>query len=593
MRLFFLPLILGRMKNIITNAKGVYVKFKKYLWISVLLFFYSYSMDQRKLRRESGLQKLPLEKQIGQLFVVKTVADLESDEIQDASGYRLDKNHVGSLIKDFHIGGIAFSQISTAQNLRDTITYYQGLNAQTNKIPLLVCADFEWGLTQRVRDAVRFPKNMTLGAIGDDALLYFMGREVARQSRLLGVNLVFAPVADINTNPENPIINDRSFGENPLLVTQKASAIRNGLQDGGVIACLKHFPGHGDSSQDSHLTLPTISHDKDRIESVELYPFKKLAQTSRAIMMAHLSVSALGSFFWPTSLSHRVVTTLLRGRLGFKGLIITDALDMQAVKDFRLYSGVECAALRAGNDILLMSPAVPDAALSIRSALETKLLSKCELKSHVAKILAAKKWVRKQVPLPVSNESLYDQLHTQYASELKRVLYRDAVTLVRNDNEILPLKVNENVCYVQVGLQDLTPFKQSLAHYCTKAFSVASDLSNADIEKLLSMIESTDKVIVGMLGMNRSAAQNYGVTEGNRNLIARLKNHCKNTALVLFGSPYSLKWFEDVPAIVVAYEDDEDAQKGTVEVLTGAHNPTAKLPVSGSRQFLAGTGLRY
>ncbi|TET06458.1 hypothetical protein E3J79_02115 [Candidatus Dependentiae bacterium] len=588
------------------------MKLGKYLLQSfiVSLFFvntYSYAMDNLpqdyKTEVKELLQKLTCEEKIGQLFMIATVVDPTDPRNARALGMSINPTKsspefVHKLIKDYHVGGLIIQGRSDIKPVAEFIKAYQEFNKGHNKkIPLWFGQDLEWGLTMRIEDAVCFPKNMTLGAISDNDLLYAMGKEIGRQCKQLGVHINFAPVSDINSNPANPIIGDRSFGENKELVAQKAIAIMNGLQDTGIIACAKHFPGHGDTEKDSHLTLPMISRTKEEIENVELFPFKELIKADvKSIMTAHFAVPALElKENLPASLSHEIVTNLLRKQLNFKELVITDGLDMQGVCKDREDGYPELEALLAGNDLLLCPRHVPEAVNLIKDAINDGIISKAELNKHVTKILAAKEKIFEHQQGFDDLENLQNQLHTEEAYELKRTLYREAITLVCNDNNILPLDSNKSVCCVQIGQTKSSPFGETLA----KQFSIflnttlSSEISDSDREHLLSQIKLDDTVVIGMVGMTRAAAQQYGVTESIKKTIRELKDHCNNVIVVLFGNPYSLKWFEDIPAIIVAYEDDPDAQIGAAEVISGALNPKGKLPVTASEKFPFELGLSY
>jgi beta-N-acetylhexosaminidase len=565
----------------------------------------SYSMDISKQNcddLEKLMQELTCEEKIGQLFMIATVVDPTDPRNARALGItpnptKSSPEFVQELIKDYHVGGLIIQGRSDIKPVANLIREYQKFNIEHNKIPLWFGQDLEWGLTMRIDDAVRFPKNMTLGAISDNDLLYAMGREIGRQCEKLGVHINFAPVSDINSNPANPIIGDRSFGENKELVAQRAIAIMKGLQDTGIIACAKHFPGHGDTGTDSHLTLPVILHDKKRITDVELFPFRELIKAGvKSIMTAHLAVPVLEpKENLPASLSRAIVTKLLKEECGFNKLIITDGLDMQGVCEGREDGYPELGALLAGNDLLLCPRHVPETIKLIKGAVKEGIILKTELDGHVTKILAtkAKIFVRQQ---ELANlEDLQNQLHTQEAYDLKRILYREAITLICNDNNILPLTRNKSICYVQIGSTEASPFGKTLAQQFSLSLNILlpSEISEFDKNNLFSQIKVDDTVVIGMVGMTRAAAQQYGITESIKKVINELKDYCTNVILVIFGSPYSLKWFEDIPAIIVAYEDDPDAQVGAAEVISGALSPKGKLPVTASDKFPFGLGLSY
>lgn len=568
-----------------------------------LVTIHVYSKGLVKQAIEDIFPQLTLEEKIGQLFMVSTVADPEFLQgtafgIDPATYQRINKGYIDRLIKEFHIGGIIFQRLSTPAALVSAINHYQAVNKKSNKVPLLIGQDLEWGLTMRLVDVVRFPHNMTLGALSDDTLLYAMGKEIGRQCKLLGVHLDFAPVVDINTNPANPIIGDRSFGEDKELVVRKGTAIMKGLQDSGIIACAKHFPGHGDTSKDSHLTLPIVLHEHERLFSTELYPFRELIKKGvKAIMTAHLDVPALQPQRCPSSLSRAIVTHLLHAQLKFQGLTVTDGLDMKGVCQDKSPGSVELQALLAGNDILLCPKHVPEAVALIKKAIADGTLSERELDDHVKRILHAKQdaiGCADTMSNQLSSERLLAQLNTKEAYALKKSLYRQALTLVKNDGYILPLKKKPAIVYVQIGPKQDTNFYKKLASYFTTTFyCLSGQANNQEIDELSKKIDANLPIIIGLMGMNRFVDKDYGITSAIRSLVENICKCTKSVILVLFGTPYALKWFHSVPSLLVAYEDDPDAQEGSADVIAGTYVPKGALPVTASEEFKAGLSISY
>lgn len=334
------------------------------------------------------INQLSLDEKIGQLFMVAAVSDEElNKEFMAVSCYSMSKEYVAQLIQQYHIGGIIFLGRGTKQKQIECTQYFQSLS----KIPLLIGQDCEPGLIERrIIDSVEVPWAQEIGK-RDDETVYEYAQKIADQAHELGVHLIFAPVVDINTNPDNPVIGKRAFGCTKEVVVQKALAFMHGLQDAGIIACAKHFPGHGDTSTDSHETLPYIMHTYERINEIELYPFKKLIEAGvQAVMLAHLVIDALDSEKTPTSLSRPVITDLLKNELGFSGLVITDGLGMKALTSHYTHGEIAVKALQAGADLLLCPVDVPAATQAIKQALASGDLSEQELDEHVAKIVAAK-----------------------------------------------------------------------------------------------------------------------------------------------------------------------------------------------------------
>ncbi len=339
-----------------------------------------------------NINDLTLEQKIGQLFMVTAVADEEiAHEIMKKKPYRMDKEYIEALIATYHIGGIIFLGKSDYLKQIERTKHFQNLSI----IPLLIGQDLEPGRVGAARfaDFAHFPHNKQLGIMDNKEYTYYMGKAIGDIAKTLRVDIVFAPVADVNNNPKNPVINDRSFGDNPELVAKHAIAFARGLRDMNIIACAKHFPGHGDTNVDSHYDLPLISHDKERLHAIELAPFKELiAADIPAIMIAHLEIPALESEDnISSSLSKKIVTDLLRKELGFDGLIITDALDMGGISNQYTNGNAELQALIAGNDILLCPVDVPMAVCAIKKALADQRITEKEIDVHVEKILEIKK----------------------------------------------------------------------------------------------------------------------------------------------------------------------------------------------------------
>ena len=337
------------------------------------------------------IKDLTLEQKIGQLFMVAAVADEEIAKVfMMRKSYRLDKEYIEELITHYGIGGIIFLGKSNYEKQKERTEHFQCLSS----IPLLIGQDLEPGRVGAARfsDFAQFPNNQKLGSLDDKNYTYEIGKTIGEIAQQLGVHIVFAPVADVNNNPHNPVINDRSFGDNPQLVAQHAIVFAQGLHDAGIIACAKHFPGHGDTDIDSHNDLPRIMHDVQRLHAIELVPFKQLIEHNiPAIMIAHLAIPAFGDENnVPSSLSKKIVTDLLQKELGFNGLIITDALDMAGVTQQYSSGQTELQALLAGNDILLCPIDVPAGVAAIKQTLTDGYITEKEIDMHVEKILSLK-----------------------------------------------------------------------------------------------------------------------------------------------------------------------------------------------------------
>ncbi len=524
---------------------------------------------------------LSQEEKIGQLFMVAAYSNKTDAHIQE----------IEALIKEQHIGGLIFFQGNP--RAQATLTNrYQGIA----EVPLLIGMDAEWGLGMRLDSTMNFPRQLTLGAIQDNQLLYQMGREIARQCKILGVHVNFAPVVDVNNNPANPVINDRSFGENKYNVAQKGLAYMKGLQDGGVLACAKHFPGHGDTDMDSHKSLPTIPHNASRLDSLELYPFKQLINNGvGSIMAAHLYIPSLDSSSnTAVSLSKNVVTDLLKTKLKFKGLVFTDALNMKGVSSYFTPGEVDLKALLAGNDVLLFPEDVPTAINKIKQAIKDSLIQQSDLDKKVKNILKTKYWTGLNDNNPIAADSVNLQLNTMYAELLNRKLYESALTIAKNEKATIPLKNLDKLNIASIVIanrkNEESVFQKTLNLYAPmRTFRVDKSLSQDAMSALEEQAAAYNTVIIGVQDMSKYLSKEYGITETTRTLINNLSKKT-NVILTIFGSPYSLKYFENVPNILVAYEDNDITQSLAAQLIFGGVKASGKLPVSAGENFKYNTG---
>ncbi|HYW94641.1 MAG TPA: glycoside hydrolase family 3 N-terminal domain-containing protein, partial [Bacteroidales bacterium] len=350
---------------------------------------------------DSVLGSLTLDQKIAQLLMIPAYSNRGEEHIEE----------VEHLISKYDVGGVIFFQGGPVRQARMTNAFQAAA-----RTPLLISIDGEWGLAMRLDSTISYPRQMMLGAIGDDALIYQMGYDIGSQMKRLGVNINFAPVVDVNNNPENPVINSRSFGEDRMNVARKGLMYAMGLQDAGVMPVYKHFPGHGDTDTDSHYGLPVIRHDMARLDSVELFPFKfGIRNGIPAIMSAHLHVPAIDSAEnIPTSLSHKAIQELLKGTMGFEGLVITDALNMKGASMGHKPGSLEAKAFLAGNDILLMPSDVPKAIAAIKREIKNGTISEHDLDNRCRKILCAKAWAGLRHFNPVDTDSLVEDLNDPF-----------------------------------------------------------------------------------------------------------------------------------------------------------------------------------
>ena len=507
------------------------------------------------------------------------------------------ENSVKSLVQSYNIGGLIFFQGTPEKQVELTNVYQSA-----SKLPLLIAMDAEWGVGMRLSNVLSFPRQMALGSIRDNNLIYELGVEIARQCKLLGVHINFAPSVDVNNNVNNPVINFRSFGENQSTVGLKGVALMNGMQNNGVIACAKHFPGHGDTDTDSHHALPILEHSRLRLDSIELKPFKKLIDEGVAmVMIGHLYAKSLektGAEL-PASISESVIQNVLRNDLSFEGLVISDALNMKGVKDFANDKNVAVEALKSGHDILLMPYDVEENLLAIEKAIAKGELSQSYIDEKCQKVLAAKYRIGLTKFKPLNQKGILDSLNNPKAQALLNKLVENSITLVRNENNILPLKDidKHKYGYLAVGSFDMgANFYNRLNMYTQ--ISAKSEVSNTpsakDIEKIKDSLKNCDIIIVGYHSTSTSPKQDYGVSQSVFNLVKELSTN-KEIVLSYFGSPYFLSKVNTISSytnsIVIAHDNSPEAQDRTAQSIFGGIHFSGKMPVTASEEFPEGFGI--
>ncbi len=556
---------------------------RPFIFILLLFLTYNFSfsqkidVNQQQKWVDSLYNTMTFEEKVGQLFMVAAYSNKKEDHVQD-----LDK-----LIAKHKIGGLIFFQGGPVRQALLTNRF----QAQS-KIPMLIGNDAEWGFSMRLDSTVKYPWNMTLGAIQDNKLIEKMGAQMAKQSKRLGVHFTFGPVVDINTNPNNPIIGNRSFGEDKLNVTAKALAYMKGLQDNGIFATAKHFPGHGDTGTDSHHTLPVVPFDKQRLDSVELYPYKELIKNGlSSVMVAHLNVPSLESREgYPSSLSNKVVTDLLKNELQFDGLIFTDALNMKGASNFKQPGDIDLEAFLAGNDVLLFAENVPKAIDKFKEAFQANLFTEERLAHSVKKILKYKYQVGLYKYKPVEIKNLYEDLNAIEYEALNYQLYENAITVLKNESKIIPLKKleREKIAYVKLGDGSNETFLAKLKDYADVTEINAFNLDTA----LLDLTDFT-KVIVGYHKPDGAWRKNE-LTFKEINWIDKISKE-KETILAFFTKPYSLLKipnFDHTEAVIQAYQNTDIAQTVTAEIIFGARVSKGKLPVTIKDNFEVNQGLQ-
>jgi beta-glucosidase-like glycosyl hydrolase len=530
--------------------------------------------ENQKIWVDSVYNSLTIDQKIGQLFTI-WVATKEGPERMDEIADIIKTNHLGGLI--FSLGNVKDQAIATNR--------FQSIS----KVPLLIGMDAEWGIGMRLDDAFSFPFNMTLGAIENNKLIYEVGERIGVHSKRLGVHINFAPVVDINTNPNNPVIGSRSFGENKFNVTNKSIAYLKGMQSQGIMGSAKHFPGHGDTSQDSHKTLPTINFDSKRINDVELYPFKELIKNNlSSVMVAHMEVPSLENKpKLPSTLSKTIVTKILKKKLKFDGLIITDAMDMKGVVDFNKSESADVAALLAGNDLLLMPDDLDQSTLSIKKALNEGVLTTQRLSQSVKKILMAKYKAGLNNNSTVTLENLREDLNSEKDKALLDQLTKESITVIKNESQIVPIKnLSKKIAYLKMGDSDSDEFFKMLNHY-TKVDLIDS---NSDF---LRLIDGYDHIIVGLHKSDETPFESYKFTSTEKSNLELISKSSK-VILTVFSKPYALMDIDltNISSIIVPYQNNAVTQQKTAQLIFGAIGSKGVLPVSINKSFPAGTSIK-
>ncbi|WP_299668593.1 glycoside hydrolase family 3 N-terminal domain-containing protein [uncultured Polaribacter sp.] len=526
---------------------------------------------------DSIMNAMSIDEKIGQLFMVQAYSNLDKKH----------EDFITEMITKYHVGNLIFMQ-GTPEKQATLNNKYQ----DAAKIPLLIGFDGEWGLDMRLDNTYRFPWNMTLGAIRNDSLIKQFGQHLGAHCKRLGIHVNFAPVIDVNVNPANPIIGNRSFGEHKENVTQKAIAFIQGMQSEGVLANGKHFPGHGDTASDSHHTLPLLNFDAARLDSIELYPYKKTFDVGLAsVMTAHLNIPSLESDVnLPTSLSKNVVTNLLQQKLGFQGLIITDGLNMKGATNYATSAAIDLAAIQAGNDLLLIPQDVPASIALMKKALETKTLTEERLDFSVRKILKSKYWAGLHNYKPIVLENLNEDLNRVEDELLHRELVKNALTMVKNINNNLPIRDLEKkkIAYVKLGNAENDFFINMLKNY-TKV----DVISDKNLDGLIKKLKPYNYVIIGFHKSNLHPWKSYKFSNKDLVWLQEISRE-KSVVLDVFASPYSLlqvKSFANIEGLIVSYQNSKLAQEISAQLIFGAVSAKGKLPVSIGTVFKEGFGI--
>ena len=558
--------------------------FFKTLLFFLLISFFSYSQNplitsdkiEQEVWVDSIYNSLSIDQKIGQLFTI-WVATKQGPEKMD---------EVSSIIKKNHLGGLIFS----LGNINDQAKYTNEFQS-ISKVPLLIGMDAEWGIGMRLDDAFSFPYNMTLGALNDNSLIYRVGKRIGVHAKRIGVHINFAPVTDINTNPNNPIIGSRSFGEDKINVTMKSLSYLKGMQSEGIMGSAKHFPGHGDTSTDSHKTLPIINFSAKRINDVELFPYKQLIKNNLStVMVAHMEVPSLEKEpKMPSTLSKNIISKLLKKKLKFEGLVITDAMDMKGVVDFNKNQSADVSALLAGNDVLLMPDDLDESTKSIKNAIKDGTITEKRLKYSVKKILMAKYKAGLHKNNKVDLKNIVEDMNSNIDKLLFEEITEKSITLIKNDNDILPLKdVSSKIAFLEMGDSNSDEFFKMLNHY-TKVDKVEYD-SKAE---LLRTLKPYKTVIVGFHKSNKSPFDPYKFSKTEIETIELLSKN-KNVILNVFAKAYALMDVDmtNVSSVLISYQNNVTAQNKSAQIIFGALPALGRLPVSINKKYPLHTSIK-
>ncbi len=525
--------------------------------------------DIKKARQwvEKTYKNLSQDEKLGQLFIVALYTNKGEDFI----------SQVRNIVVNDKIGGLILMQDDAAREI-SLVNEFQ----QKSRIPLMIGMDAEWGLFQRIATAHKFPWAMTLGAIQDKDLIHQMSAKIAEDCHRMGINWDFAPVVDVNTNPNNPIIGNRSFGSEVPNVISSALSYSNGLQDNNILAAIKHFPGHGDTSTDSHLDLPVVSHNIERLNTTELAPFKALMDKGiGGVMVAHLYVPSLESGKGiPASVSKNIITGLLKNQLGYKGLIITDALNMGAVANKYKPGELDALAFAAGNDIMLFSQGVSEGKKLIQKAIDKGEIPQSRVEESVKKILLTKYFLGLTQYTPKNPENINSDLNNESHKILVQNLYANALTLLKDDKKLLPIP-GKQVYYIPLEEAPYQTFANRLG-------------SNVIIKKAseINSIPAGSTVIAGLHKDNSTAYKPYKISAESKKILADLTQN-QNVILNVFGSAYALKDIDisKISTVLVSYENNDDSMNATADVLNGKTKISGRLPVLVNDQLKAGMGI--
>lgn len=530
---------------------------------------------------DSVFNTLTPKERIAQLFLVRAHTNL-------GQAYT---DSVANIIKTEQLGGLVVFQGGPVRHA-DMLNKYQKLS----KVPLLVTFDGEWGLGMRLADStISFPYQMTLGAIQNNQLIYDMGRQVAKDFQRIGMHFNFAPVVDINNNPKNPVINYRSFGDNKENVTQKAKAYMDGMVDGGIIASLKHFPGHGDTDVDSHYDLPQLNFSRKRLEELEIFPFRELIKAGApAVMVAHMNIPSLDATpNIPSSISRKVVTDLLRNELGFQGLTVTDAMDMKGVKKHFPNGEADVMAIEAGHDLLEISENSARAIALVEQAVKSGRIKQSDIDLRVKRVLASKYWLGLNNYRPVNEHNLIADLNSPSSQSLVQRLADASVTVLKSDKAIKTFDKKAATAVVSIGVPAAQDFEKGLSLQLQnkKEYLITGQETEEEFKALVKEIHENRQIILAIHDNGSRPRSEVQLNDLTKKFIDKLVN--KHTITFMFTNPYAVANLpvKDSGSLVIAYQNEAFMQKAALKVLLGQIKAAGKLSVTINKKFKTGAGL--
>lgn len=529
---------------------------------------------------DSVFNSLTPKERIGQLFLVRAHTDLGQEYIDS----------IQHVIEKEQLGGLVVFQGGPVRHL-DMINAYQ----EVAKVPLLVTIDGEWGLGMRLPDStLSFPYQMTLGALKDEHLIYEMGRELAKDFRRMGIHFNFAPTVDINNNPKNPVIGFRSFGDDKHKVFKKSKAYMDGMLDGGILASIKHFPGHGDTDVDSHYDLPVLNFSKQRLDSLEIFPFRELIQAGApSVMVGHMFIPVLDNTpNMPSSISKKVVTDLLRKELNFQGLTVTDAMNMKGVTKYFPNGEGDILAIEAGHDLLELSENSGRAIDLVDQSIKSGRLKQDDIDRRVKRVLAAKYWLGLNDYMPANRNGLIDAVNRPETKSLIQRMADGSITVLNDDKRLKSFNTKAETAVVAVGVAQMEDFEKGLAVQLTNSsnFYISGNETEDDLKDLLKEVRKYKQIVLAIHDTRARPRPDLTFGEPVKKFIDELAG--RRTITVMFTNPYALNSVkvDRSSAIILAYQNDDFMQRAALKVLLGQIQATGKLPVTINKQYKNGAG---